>query len=263
MDNVPISTPAASPSGTGAAPAGKPRPWWRPHAAVLAHAAPFVAWLALMAALAQTPLPPAWAYAARTALCLALLFWLRPWRWYPAARLANLPAAVGTGVLVFAVWVLPETPWFGRLFPGIQEFYMRWLVWPPGSFPDYYPTLSVPSPYAPDVCGLPLTLVRLAGSAFVIAVIEEFFWRGFLYRWLCRTEFWKHPMRLLELQPFMIMVVFFGVEHDRWLAGMFAGAAYGGLFLLTGDLWAAVVAHVLTNLLLGLYVMRSGQYGFW
>ena len=45
-------------------------------------------------------------------------------------------------------------------------------------------------------------------------------------------------------------------------AGAMAGAFYG-LVAIRQGVGAAVVAHVVTNLLLGLYVIHTGQWGFW
>ena len=89
-------------------------------------------------------------------------------------------------------------------------------------------------------------LVRLFGSAFVISVAEELFFR----RWLMRfAGFWW-------------MVALFAVEHDRWLVGAIAGVLYGWLALRKG-LVSAIVAHVTTNLALGLYVLETGKWQFW
>jgi membrane protease YdiL (CAAX protease family) len=44
---------------------------------------------------------------------------------------------------------------------------------------------------------------------------------------------------------------------------MAAGAVYGLLAVRTGDIWAAALAHGLTNLALGAYVLLCGRYGFW
>lgn len=229
----------------------------------LAHLIPFAAWLILMQALGE---PAGWKYALRTVLGLGLLLWARPWRWYPRFQIKNLPPTLGVGVLVLLVWIVPEMGFMDH-FPALKAFYFRFLVMPFGQLPPYVDPQTLrhlaESPYRPDVCGWALALTRLAGSAFVIAIAEEFFWRGFLYRWLIQRDFTDLSLRAFELQPFLIMVALFGFEHDRWLVGMFAGAAYGGLLLLTGDIWAAVLAHVLTNFLLGLYVLGSGNYGFW
>lgn len=70
-------------------------------------------------------------------------------------------------------------------------------------------------------------------------------------------------LEVFEIQAFLLMVLFFGLEHDRWLAGMIAGAAYGGVILWRRSLWAAVIAHVVTNFLLGLWVLHANQYIFW
>ena len=58
------------------------------------------------------------------------------------------------------------------------------------------------------------------------------------------------------------MVALFAVEHDRWLVAAICGIAYGALYLRRG-LGAAIVAHVTTNLVLGLWVLKTGQWQFW
>lgn len=201
---------------------------------------------------------PAKLYVVQAVAGLVLFVWLRPWTYYPPVSVRWLPLALLVGGLVCVAWVLPETSWFSR-FPWIQDLYLCWGVRPLGEITG----MSVHSPFAPETCGWELSLLRLAGSAFVIATLEEFFWRGFLYRWLVEREFTKVDPRAGRAMAFAVMVVVFGLEHDRWLAGMIAGAAYGALYVFTRDLWAAVVAHVTTNLLLGLYVLAYGQYRFW
>jgi CAAX prenyl protease-like protein len=141
----------------------------------------------------------------------------------------------------------------------------------PGDLPSYYHPDFFPAlppghaslAFSPSEAGWPLTLMKLFGSACVIAIIEEFFFRGFFYRWLRQGKFWTLPLSLLDKQAFWTVAVVFGLEHDRWLAGIFAGVVYGWLTVRTGTVWSAAIAHVVTNLLLGLYVIGSGQYGFW
>ena len=66
-----------------------------------AHVAPFVAWLLLMQLLGE---PAAWKYAVRSAVCLALFAYLRPWRHYEGLRSGNIPLALLAGIAVFLVW---------------------------------------------------------------------------------------------------------------------------------------------------------------
>ena len=226
-----------------------------PPAATWGHVAPFVAWLFLMHKLGD---PAGWKYALRSAACLAVFVAFRPWRWYPKPDWRHLPLALLAGVAVFVVWIAPETGFAARL-PRLQQAYLLWGVMPPGKVPEPLTVL----PYAPQVCGWPLALVRLGGSAFVIAVIEEFFWRGFLYRWLLARDFTRADLGTFHAGMFIAVGIVFGLEHDRWLVGILAGLAYGWVAVRTRDIWAAALAHVVTNFLLGVYVLAVGAYQFW
>ncbi len=222
---------------------------------MLAHVVPFAAWLALIYLPGS---PSGWTYAVRAAAGLILFLGLRPWRGYAPLRARNLVPAAWVGVLVFAVWVLPETGWAAR-WPALQEFYLKYAVLPWGRLPE----AVSPPPYAPETCGWPLAIVRLLGSAFVISFIEEFFWRGFIYRWITARDFRSVDLGVFVRNAFFITALLFGLEHDRWLVGVLAGLAYGALAVKTRDLWAAGMAHAITNFLLGLYVLAAGHYGFW
>ena len=227
--------------------------------AYCAHLVPFLAWVLMMQFLDLPGFPPAWRYAFQTAVGIVLLLALRPWRWYAPLRIRHLPLAFGVGVLVFVAWVGMETAWVGRTTPGLQDLYLRWAVLPLGKVPESLTRF----PYAPEVCGWPLALVRLAGSAFVIAVSEEFFWRGFLYRWMVGKNFLRVDVSRFDPVMFPAVAILFGIEHAQWLAGIVAGLAYGWVYGRTRDIWAAAAAHVVTNFLLGLYVLATGRYHFW
>lgn len=224
------------------------RPLW-------AHLAPFLFWVGIM----SLPIsPPAWRYALQSAAGAACLVWFRPWRYYAPPRIGALPLAFVVGLAVCAVWVLPESPWMLR-FPYAHDLYLKYGVRPIGVIAG----AEAVSPYAPEIAGWGLALIRLAGSAAVIAVAEEFFWRGFLSRRLVAGSFLAVDPRTVRGSAFVLTALAFGLEHDRWLVGMIAGAAYGGLYARTRDIWAPVVAHMVTNFLLGLYVLSMGAYGFW
>ena len=202
--------------------------------------APFVTWMVLMAALPAT----ASAYAIRTGVVAAiLLVALRsecrklllgePHREYAVSPrsdfrsfLPSLAVGFATGIMIFIVWILPEQVGW--------EWYRKWCMIGEGG------TQAVAEASAVMIA------VRLIGSAFVISVAEELFFR----KWL------------IGFAGFWWMVALFAIEHDRWLVGAIAGIAYGFLYLRKG-LGAAIVAHATTNLVLGLWVIRSGQWQFW
>jgi len=226
-----------------------------PTIAIAAHVVPFVAWLLLMTVFGE---PAAWKYALRAVICLGLFLALRPWRWYPRLSPRNVLPAVVVGIVVFVVWIAGETDAVGR-WPALRDLYLRVGLMPPWRMPEPMGA----TPYAPEVCGWGLTLARIAGSTLVIALIEEFFWRGCLYRILINREFLSVKLDTLHVGVFVLTALAFGLEHTRWLAGVFAGCAYGALLLRTRDVWAAGIAHAVTNLLLGVYVVATGSYPFW
>ncbi len=222
--------------------------------ALLAHIVPFVTWVLLMEFLGSSAV----AYAIRTAVCLGLLLWFRPWRWYGRMNLKELPLAVLVGVVVFVIWVFPESGVCAR-WPGIQNAYLRFGTLPPWGMPE--PLTE--TPHAPEVCGWSLTVIRLLGSTLIVAFIEEYFWRGFLYRWLIDKDFTKVSLATVQVSMILVVSLIFGFEHRRWLVGVIAGGFYVLLAVKRGDLGLAITAHATTNLLLGLYVLATGSYAFW
>ena len=207
--------------------------------------APYLAWMAMMLALPQT----AWAYGVRSLVAGSLLaaFFV----YFPSVR--RVPSAkavawgVGAGLLVCLLWIWPEQ----------FDIYRRLFVVGGGSA-----AASAPSPYDPSVCGWPLTLAKLAGSAFVIAPAEELFFRSFLYRWIQGGESAGARLDRFDLTAFLWTVGLFALEHDRYLAGIMAGVVYGLLAIRKG-LASAIVAHVVTNFALGVYVICRGAWAFW
>lgn len=197
-----------------------------------------------MAALPQT----AWAYTSRTALAGVLLAAFMAFAWRRTKPSASAIAwGVFAGLAVCVLWILPEH----------FETYRRLFVIGAETSGE-----ASPSPYDPAVCGWTLTVAKLIGSAFIIAPAEELFFRSFLYRWICGDGGNEQATMRFDISAFLWTVALFALEHNRWLAGAMAGAIYGILAIRKG-LFAAIVAHVVTNLALGGYVILRGEWAFW
>jgi CAAX prenyl protease-like protein len=238
------------------------------------HAAPFVLWLGIVLlanmmhltegsgtedikSLNLVSLPVL--YAIRTAICLVALFICRPWRYYSALNPKNILPAIGLGLGVFVLWIGLETEFVKSLCPSLAGLYETWCVKPFGAMREPLET----TPYAPSVCGVMMTAVRFIGSAFVISIIEEFFWRGYLLRTARTPDFLDIDIGQLHWPSFLIVAAIFAIEHNEVLAGFICGIVYGLFYIKTKDIWAAAIAHITTNAVLGIYVLATGKYIFW
>jgi len=108
-----------------------------------------------------------------------------------------------------------------------------------------------------------LAAVRLAGAALVVPVMEELFWRSFLLRWLENPDFEAVRPAHVRIRGFVVTVILFGVEHNLWLAGMVAGVVYGMLYIRSNTLWSPILAHSVTNGLLGCWIISTGNWSYW
>jgi len=184
-------------------------------------------------------------YTAKT-LIVGLLLW--SWRhiYAPDFSIKLRPAgyliAVLAGLSILLAWISLET-----ILPQLGNA----EAFNPYSF-DYIPA------------AVPLVIAfRLIGAALVVPFMEELFWRSFLLRYLINPDFKKVPLGTFTWFSFTIVVVLFGLEHHRWIQGIFAGIIYAGLIIHQKSLRGAVIAHVTTNLGLGTYVLATQNWIFW
>lgn len=185
-----------------------------------------------------------WLYSLKVgvvALALAML-----WRHYVELKSygllpRHLLLSLVTGLLVFVLWIKLDAGWMlmGEVGDGFN------------------PTNS-----AGQIDWL-LVAFRIAGAALVVPVMEELFWRSFLQRWVQQHDFLALKPAQIGLKALLIASALFAVEHMQWLAGLIAGLAYGWLYIRTRNLWAPIIAHAVTNGVLGAYVVTTGYWSFW
>jgi CAAX prenyl protease-like protein len=105
--------------------------------------------------------------------------------------------------------------------------------------------------------------VRFYGLVVMVPVMEELFWRSFLLRWITDPEFANLKVGQYSWGAFAAVTGLFALSHPEWLAAAIFAAAMALLLKRTGSLFACIVAHATTNLLLGLYVIHTGQWQLW
>jgi CAAX prenyl protease-like protein len=220
--------------------------------ASLVRAAPFAVFMALLFLRQMAPTDGSWGfdtrwlYAGQTLVVAAMLAaW---WREYGELAKQTLPtamqavASVAVGLAVFGLWIKLDAPWMTLSVDA--------------------PPVFIPKNAAGEL-DWPLISARIAGAALLVPVMEELFWRSFLMRWAQNPVFEGVLPAQVGLRAIVIATFLFVLAHTLWLAAAIAGLAYALLYIRTGKLWTAVIAHAVTNGVLGVWVVMTGNWQFW
>jgi len=184
-----------------------------------------------------------WIYPTQTILCGGLLIWFR--REYEFHRLRHVAFALLIGIIVFLLWISPQT-FFG--------FAPRTIGFNPASIfgdqsPLYWPTI----------------ILRFLRLVIVVPFVEEIFWRGFFLRYLIDEKFERVPFGTFSWLSFSIVTFGFAFSHSAadWPVALVTGTIYNAVAYRTKNLSSCILTHAVTNLLLGLWIMKTKQWGFW
>lgn len=219
--------------------------------AALVRTVPFAAFMVLLFARGEVPpdgfwgIDPRWIYGITVLVVGGLLAWF--WREYGELVAQTLPSAaeaalaVVVGVAVFALWIRLDAPWMtigspsASFLPLDPQGHLMW----------------------------PLIAVRWVGASLLVPVMEELFWRSFLMRWVQSPQFESVLPQSVGLKAIVLSTFVFMLAHTLWLAAIIAGLAYAWLYVRTGKLWVPIVAHAVTNGVLGAWVVMTGKWAFW
>jgi uncharacterized protein len=142
--------------------------------------------------------------------------------------------AIFTGILIFGIWIGVD-----NLYPHIT------LRAPETTFTIFE------------------IILKLLISVAIAPVVEEIFTRFFLLRWVIDKNWEKVEQGKYTFSSFIITVLFFGLSHDRWLAGMITGVIFNLLYYKTKNIESCILAHAIANLALGIFVIYTGSWHFW
>jgi CAAX prenyl protease-like protein len=149
---------------------------------------------------------------------------------------------VGAGV--FCLWISPQAL-FG-FAPRLDGFNPEVFSGQPAA---YWTTLAF----------------RFLRLVVVVPLVEELFWRGFLLRYFINEKFHAVPIGAFSWLSFAAVTAGFGFSHSRpdWIVALITGALYNYVAYRTKSLASCVLVHAVTNLLLGVWIMTTRQWGFW
>lgn len=196
-----------------------------------------------------------WFYFAKSLVGAWMIWEMRPFVSELKLNFSWEAVAVGVGVLV--LWVGIDS-----LYPKLSELGVKLGLSKVPATPalPWNPNLQFGEvvPLAWFFIG-----VRILGASLVVPVLEEVFFRSFLYRYIAKPDFQSVSLGFFAWTPFLLTALIFGLEHEEWLAGILCAFAYQGLVIWKKRLGDAIVAHGITNLLLGLWVVWKGDWKFW
>jgi uncharacterized protein len=126
------------------------------------------------------------------------------------------------------------------------------------------------NPFAPGKFPSPtiawaFVAVRIIGAVLVVPVMEELFWRDFLWRQIIApNDFKLARVGEFEWTAFLIIPLVFAAVHGNWwLTSIVWALMIGALLVYTKSLGACIIAHATTNLLLAAYVLKWKDWAFW
>jgi hypothetical protein len=187
-------------------------------------------------------------YVLKTFLAAGLLVYF--WRRYTEISWRHWNLGVIVGIVGIVQWV------------GMEKLLLHY-------FPNYpRPGGAVFDPYA-HFAGQTATLwaftiIRWAGATLVVPVMEELFWRDYLWRTLLApNDFRLASVGEWDWKVFLIVAGAFATVHVQWITAFVWGLTIAWLLVSTRSLGACIIAHGVTNFLLGAYVQYTREWFFW
>ena len=202
-----------------------------------------------------------WLYAAKIALTVAAIAFVSPgYRKFPlrVSRIAILVGVVG-GPLWIGLSLLDcehryLLPLLEPMKPLLERMKLGWLV-DAGSRSAFNPFEQLTGQPAAAWAFL---AIRFFGLVAVVPLIEEFFLRGFVMRFVMERDWWKVPFGTASRLAIVLGTVVPMLSHPELLAAAVWFSLITWLMLRTRNIWDCVVAHAITNLILGVYVVMMG-----
>jgi CAAX prenyl protease-like protein len=161
------------------------------------------------------------------------------------------------------VGVVGAVAWIGVCGLGIE----RWLVTLVGFSDQWLPAREGVNPFESYGSGVELVgfmAFRFALLALCVPVAEELFLRGFVMRAFEAEDWTELPLSKIGHNGLLIGTVYGVATHPgEIIAAAIWFSLVSWLMVKTGKFWNCVIAHVVTNLILGIYVCLTGHWYLW
>ena len=106
--------------------------------------------------------------------------------------------------------------------------------------------------------------IRFFGLVIVVPITEEFFIRGFLMRYVEDPDWDELPLGEAKKWVWAVPTVYGVIAHlTEPISALVWFSMVTWLYKRTGSIWDCVIAHSITNLLLGIYICNFDAWYLW
>ncbi|WP_347989952.1 exosortase E/protease, VPEID-CTERM system [Methylomonas sp. AM2-LC] len=144
---------------------------------------------------------------------------------------------------------------------GLFVFVLWWMLVPFSASDDEKFAMVLFA--QPEQIGYTWLLFRFLGATITVPIIEELAFRGYVITKLVDQNFEKVTPGQFTWLSLLGSSFLFGILHGQWLAGFLAGICYALALYRRGQLVDAVIAHLVTNLALAIYVVATQHWSLW
>lgn len=183
-------------------------------------------------------------YPLQTVATGAALLYFRRCYALPRLTLMTTGLALAAAALVFVVWLAPF--YVFKQPERLEGFNPRVLAENPAFF---WFTM----------------IMRFVRLVIVVPLMEEIFWRGWLQRRLIEEDVDEVPIGKFTWLSYGGVALFFGLAHwpaDFWPA-VVTGLIWNALIIRTRSITCCALSHAVINLALGIWILCTGQWGYW
>lgn len=176
--------------------------------------------------------------------------------WFRKVYLEHFPLRISP--LSVVVGIVGVVLWIAVCYPELELGLLKAIGFD-ASRPSFDPFTLQDTSVRTMFLALRFTLLAL-----IVPIIEELFLRGWLVRWIQNPNWENVPLTGLSIGALLTASIYGVLTHpSEAIAAFLWFGLVTWLMNRTGNLWDCVVAHAVTNLLLGIYVLKFEQWQLW
>lgn len=230
------------------------------------HWVPFALYI-LCISVVKTITGPYIAYVCAAVTSTVALLWYGARKKYPELTAKGTTPrdwgiATLVGIVGIVAWIAPyhffedimfyQIPIFGN-----ENIYLSLTFGDKGD-PTYQPFVTLAQQWQ-----IPFVIVRIFGAVVAVSFFEELMTRSLIPRFIVDEKYKNVPIGYYSRLAFLIALGFFVLSHPWWFVALIWGLMIFWLYYYCKNLLLCVWAHAVSNALLAVYVLQTGNYYLW